>query len=77
MGSLYIIVDNNKVVMYILVGQKYRRHLQISNMKSIITLKTQQKLSLINANIFNSSMYTTKVNTIILLFIIHLTTLED
>ena len=69
MGSLYIIVDNNKVVMYILVGQKYRRHLQISNMKSII--KTQQKLSLINANIFNSSMYTTKVNTIILLFIIH------
>jgi len=71
MGSLYIIVDNNKVVMYILVGQKYRRHLQISNMKSIITLKTQQKLSLINANIFNSSMYTTKVNTIILLFIIH------
>ena len=71
MGSLYIIVDNNKVVMYILVGQKYRRHLQISNMKSVITLKTQQKLSLINANIFNSSMYTTKVNTIILLFIIH------
>ena len=72
MGSLYIIVDNNKVVMYILVGQKYKRHLQISNMKSIIiTLKTQQKLSLINANIFNSSMYTTKVNTIILLFIIH------
>ena len=57
--------------MYILVGQKYKRHLQISNMKSIITLKTQQKLSLINANIFNSSMYTTKVNTIILLFIIH------
>lgn len=71
MGSLYIIVDNNKVVMYILVGQKYKRHLQISNMKSINTLKTQQKLSLINANIFNSSMYTTKVNTIILLFIIH------
>ena len=71
MGSLYIIVDNNKVVMYILVGQKYKRHLQISNMKSIITLETQQKLSLINANIFNSSMYTTKVNTIILLFIIH------
>jgi len=59
------------VVMYILAGQKYKRHLQISNMKSIITLKTQQKLSLINANIFNSSMYTTKVNTIILLFIIH------
>ena len=57
--------------MYILVGQKYKRHLQISNMKSINTLKTQQKLSLINANIFNSSMYTTKVNTIILLFIIH------
>ena len=55
MGSLYIIVDNNKVVMYILVGQKYKRHLQISNMKSIITLKTQQKLSLINANILTAA----------------------
>lgn len=39
MGSLYIIVDNNKVVMYILVGQKYSRHLQISNMKSIDSTK--------------------------------------